>query len=233
MISGAAFCPHPPLLVPAVAGGATAEMAALRASCRTSVTKIASLSDRLLLLGAGHRTTAYPSAAVGSLAGFGVDVRFGLTGSPDGLIELPLSLTIGAELIDDAVGPGLPRVAVSIAEDSGADADRILNDLVGDGRVGLVVMGDGSARRSTAAPGYLDERAAAFDDAVADILRTGDAYALEDLDAALAGELLAAGGPVWRAAGRLLRNARYDAELLAYEAPFGVAYFVASWVTRG
>jgi hypothetical protein len=232
VISGAAFCPHPPALVPAVARDAAPELAGLRAACRASITRIASLSDRLLLVGAGERTREYPSSAAGTFAGFGVDMAVGLNGPADGAVELPLSLTVGAELVEDAIGDAVARAAVSVDAVSDEDADRLLRAMTADGRVGLVVMGDGSARRTTAAPGYLDERAIPFDDAVAKALGDGDAYALEDIDPELAAQLLVASAPAWRAAGRLLRNSRFEAELHSYEAPFGVAYFVATWVTR-
>ena len=239
MISGAAFCPHPPVLVPALAGAAAAELAALRAACRESVVKIASLSDRLVLIGADQRTQVHSPSAVGTFAGLGVQLRAGLKGDGGASTEppleapsLPLSLTVGAELVEDAIGDAVPRVALSVAGDSVDEAAQLLTDLTAGGRAGLVVLGDGSARRTTAAPGYLDDRAVGFDDRVADALRTGDAYALDDIDPVAAAELLVAGAPAWRAAGRVLRNSRFDADLRAYEAPFGVGYFVATWISR-
>jgi hypothetical protein len=95
------------------------------------------------------------------------------------------------------------------------------------------VLGDGSARRSTSAPGYFDERAADFDAAVASALRSGNPATLCQLDAALGGQLLAAGVPAWHAAGQALGQRRYDARLHYDEAPYGVGYFVASWSACG
>jgi uncharacterized protein YaiI (UPF0178 family) len=245
VISGAAFCPHPPVLVPALAGAASVELAALRAACRESVIRIASVSDRLVLLGGGDRAASYPASAVGSFAGVGADLRVSLGGelgagpAPEAQtelkrpVELPLALAVGAELVEDAIGDALPRTAVSVSADAVEAAQQLLVELTADGRVGLVVLGDGSARRTAAAPGYLDERAVAFDDHLAEALRTGDAYVLEDLDQTLADELLVAGAPAWRTTGRMLRNRRFDADLRAYEAPFGVGYFVATWIPRG
>jgi hypothetical protein len=235
VISGAAFCPHPPLLAPAVAGGAATESAALRAACRAAITRIAALSDRLVLVGAGERTVSHAPAAVGTFAGFGVDLRARLDPAVEGPLELPLALTVGADLVEDAIGDALPRGAMSIGSgaDGPAEGARLLGELTAHGRVGLVVMGDGTACRSTGAPGYVDERAVPFDDAIAAALRDGDAYALEDLDQTVADDLLVAGASAWRAVGRVLRNARFDAELLSYDAPFGVAYFVATWIPRG
>ena len=72
-------------------------------------------------------------------------------------------------------------------------------------RVALLAMGDGTARRSTSAPGYLDERAEPFDAAVEHAFRDGDLPALAALDPALAADLLAAGRPAWQVlAGALM-----------------------------
>jgi len=97
----------------------------------------------------------------------------------------------------------------------------------------VVVMGDGTARRSRAAPGYWDERAEGFDAAVLAALAAGDSAALAALDLELAAELLCAGAPVWAAAGALLSGAPMDAEVRYEEVPFGVQYIVASWSARG
>jgi argininosuccinate lyase len=100
------------------------------------------------------------------------------------------------------------------------------------GRLGLLVVGDGSARRSAQAPGYVDPRAAGFDAAVAAALATGDAAALRDLDPARGAELLAGGVPAWRVAGHAAAGVEFDAELLRDEAPYGVGYLVAAWTAR-
>src|SRR6185369_7620920 len=92
-----------------------------------------------------------------------------------------------------------------------------------------LVVGDGSARRTERAPGYVDRRAEPFDAAVAATLAAGDAAALRDLDPVLGAELLAAGVPAWRAVGRALAGRGYAADLLYDAAPYGVGYFVAVW----
>jgi hypothetical protein len=97
-------------------------------------------------------------------------------------------------------------------------------------RVGLLVMGDGSARRSLAAPGYLDARAAEFDADIAAVLRAGDPAGLRALDPALGADLIAAGVPAWRLAGWLAAGRQFDADLLYDDAPYGVGYLVAVWL---
>ena len=107
---------------------------------------------------------------------------------------------IGAQLLD-AAGYSGPRVLQSVAESASPDACRDLGrDLAADAPLtALLVLGDGSARRSAAAPGYLDERAEPFDTIVEQALRDGDLPALAALDPDLARDLLAAGRPAWQA----------------------------------
>jgi hypothetical protein len=150
---------------------------------------------------------------------------------------LPLSLVIGAQLLD-AAGYSGPRVLQSVAESASPGACRDLGrDLAADAPLtALLVLGDGSARRSAAAPGYLDERAEPFDTVVEQALRDGDLPALAALDPDLARDLLAAGRPAWQAlAGALApatsspaTPARPRTRILYSDAPFGVTYLVAT-----
>ncbi len=79
----------------------------------------------------------------------------------------------------------------------------------------LLVVGDGSARRSLNAPGYYDPRAQEFDASTAAALRCGDTDALLRLDPELASELLAAGRAAWQvAAGAAGGAARHGPGLL-------------------
>ncbi|HZB51087.1 MAG TPA: hypothetical protein VE547_18515 [Mycobacteriales bacterium] len=132
---------------------------------------------------------------------------------------VPVAGLVGVPVTGLAVGPGADPAAVAAG-------------LAGPDRLGLLVMGDGSARRSERAPGYVDPRAAGFDAAVAAALATGDAAALRDLDPARGAELLAGGVPAWRVAGHAAAGVEFDAELLRDEAPYGVGYLVAAWTAR-
>jgi len=231
VIVAAAFLPNPPLLVPAVASGASAELEPLRDACRTALHRVqASGPTRLALIGSGDSSRMYSPVSRGSLFGYGVCLDVHL-GSPacGGAVELPLSLTVGAWLLAEALGPSTGAVGFSVGPDFAADRAAVeLLALAESERVGLVVMGDGSARRSTTAPGYLDPRAEPFDAAVATALRNGDVEALASLDEGLGADLLASGVPAWRAAAGVLTGG-YDAELLYAEAPYGVGYFAAAW----
>ncbi len=70
-----------------------------------------------------------------------------------------------------------------VAEELNAAADR----------VGLLVVADGSARRSLKAPGYFDDRAGPYDSAVQQAIASGELAALRTLDPELARELMASG----------------------------------------
>ncbi|MFL6130030.1 MAG: hypothetical protein ACJ73E_13315 [Mycobacteriales bacterium] len=225
MLAAIAFCPQPPLLVPRLAAGAAPELDGLRAACRTARDRLLAAADRVVVLGPGPSTVRYAPGSSGTLAGYGVPVAAALGGIGRPPWTLPPSLTLGAWLLDSA-----PASGVAVAPD--ADPAGVAAVLAGDDRLGLLVMGDGSARRSEQAPGYVDARAAGFDAGVAVALRAGDAAALRDLDAVLGAELLAAGVPVWRVAGHVAAGSAIDAELLHEAAPYGVGYFVATWTAR-
>jgi hypothetical protein len=213
MIEAVAFLPHPPVLVPELAQGATAELADLRAACAAACDLVISPDRTTVVIGSGDATHGHAPDARGSFAGFGVPVEVS-AGDGSGPLDLPLSLTVGCWLVGRAraysIGPG------------GA-APVLLDE-----PTTLVVMGDGSARRDVKAPGYLDERAAGYDKAVVAALGSGDPGALAGLDLDLGADLLAAGAPVWRAAAALLTRC-YTGHVLHDSAPFGVGYFVAAW----
>ena len=221
-----AFCPSTPLLVPAVAGRATAETAALREAC-TEAVGAAMAADPEVVVVVGAAPGIAPGARfapgdAGSLRGFGVplDVPFGVPAGPGGR-PLPLAHTVGAWLLAQA---GCTAVPVGVAPGGLAE---ILADPAG--RTAVLAVGGGSARRTVKAPGYLDPAAEPFDDAVAAALAAGDAAALAALDPDAGERLLADGVPAWRAVGRALAGRPVRATLRHHAAPFGVGYLVADW----
>jgi hypothetical protein len=94
---------------------------------------------------------------------------------------------------------------------------------------GLLVMGDGSARRSLAAPGYLDPRAEPYDAAVARALAGADTGGLLALDPADDDALLVAGRAAWQVLAGAAEGGQWRGELLYDAAPYGVGYLVATW----
>jgi hypothetical protein len=229
VISAVAFCPQAPVLVPEVAGGAAPELDDLRRACRTAVRGLAAPGRQLVVLGAGDRDVVHAPTTRGSFAGFGLGLEVALGSDDPGPTGLPPALTVGAWLLRDALGPNCGAVGVEVADPFDAEP---WDEAFG-GDLGVLVMGDGSARRSLKAPGYLDDRAAAYDDTITGALRSGDPAALTALDPVLGAELLAAGVLAWRRVGELLRGTGWRAELLHESDPFGVDYVVATWTSDG
>jgi hypothetical protein len=228
VIRAVAFCPHPPLLVPEVAQGAAAELDDLRDACRTAIRRIGAAESQVIVLGSGDgQWRLHLPTARGSLAPYGVPLEVPLGSDDPGPVELPLPLTIGAWLLRDALGPNCHAMGASVgAQPAG------LRSIGAESDATVLVMGDGSARRSTTAPGYFDERAAPFDAAVTTALAAGDPAGLA-VDPVLAAELLVGGADAWNAVAYWLAGESYDAELLYDAAPYGVGYFVAAWTRRG
>lgn len=231
MLVAAAVCPCPPLLVPEVASGAAAELDTLRAACAEAVAELLAAGPELLVLvGTGPQAEVWTEGGAGSLRRLGVDLAVRL---PSGAVagpELSPALTVGAWLLAQA-GAALPTHACAVPADS--PADRMLG--LGQGlagladRVGLLVLGDGSARRTVKAPGYLDERADAYDAAAARALGAADTAALAALDPELSTALLADGRAPWQVLAGAGRDAGLGGRLRYEDAPYGVGYFVASW----
>jgi hypothetical protein len=119
-----------------------------------------------------------------------------------------------------AVGGLGPRVRVLASGPSGARVGAALAAAVGaavvaDGETGVLVVGNGSARRTERAPGHFDPRAEDFD---AGLRRT-----FAGIDADLAAEL-------WADTDCLgVLPPLDEAEVTYDDAPFGVQYWVARW----
>ncbi|MEU8588497.1 class III extradiol dioxygenase subunit B-like domain-containing protein [Streptomyces sp. NPDC048664] len=237
MLVAAAVCPCPPLLVPEVAAGAAPELDGARAACVDALGVLAAARpDRLVVVGPAEvsGSLAYPQGAPGSFRGFGVDldVRLGpavpvAAGAP----RLAPSLAVAAWLLDRTGWHAAPVAGLGVAQDlPSRRCAGIGAELAGaEGRVALLVMGDGSACRTVKAPGYLDERAAGFDAEVARALAAADTAALGALDADLAGELGACGRVPWQVLAGAAEGAGLSGALLYEDAPYGVGYLVAAW----
>jgi len=227
VIACAAVVPHPPLLVPELVAGTDSDVTAVRAACLAVAARLTSVAPRWVAVGAGPAGVLGPDA-VGTFAGFGVDVTVRMsdaaTGTPDPVMPLPALIvawlrehTGAHEVTMHLVPDDLPP------DDCYAFGERLARDPA---PVGLLIAGDGSHRHGARAPGRPDDRAGPFDDAVHAALRTADAKALQALDPKLAGELGAAGRAPWQVLAGALGQGRWTAEsqLLV---PFGVAYHLA------
>lgn len=272
----AAVCPHPPLLVPEVAGAASTELDELRTACDVAVARLlAAEPDRIVVIGCGPSTMTFSAAEQGSFHRYGIHRRVPLspTNAADradnaavGPARLPLSVTIGAWLLGRA-GTALPRSAMAVAADEPAarcatlgagllnpdlfhaglfDPELLNAGLLGSvtgnaseggtsTRLGLLVLGDGSACRVERSPGYDDPRAEPFDQAVTRALADADTRALGALDAELSAGLKATGRAPWQVLAGAVRAAggAWRGELAYAAAPYGVTYLVASWAPSG
>ncbi|MGH3647029.1 MAG: class III extradiol dioxygenase subunit B-like domain-containing protein [Micromonosporaceae bacterium] len=235
-----AFCPQPPLLVPEIAGGAAAELDGLRAACDEAIRRMyAAGAAYVVVLAGDSEARRYPASSFGDFGRYGapgVRVGFGRFNCA-GASQLPLGLLVGSWLLRRAGQPagvaGKPlrigqTITTAAPPQECADLGALLADT--ESPLGLLVMGDGSARRTEKAPGYLDPRAAAYDAAVAGALGKGDRDALAELDSALAAELMVAGRAPWQVLAGAAAGRNWQGELLYHDAPYGVGYLVASWM---
>ncbi len=233
MLTAAAVCPYPPLLIPEATGApgaADAELRRLRTACRQAVAAVlAEHPDLIAVAGPDPKTghaAEYPPGAQGSLHDYGVPF---ILGEDNGAPRLPLSLTIGKWLLSGhrvprAVWWGIPATAppaecLQLGEELAELAPR----------VALLAMGDGPGRRARGAPHAADPEADRYDDQVAAALAAADAAALAALDLDRDRSLEIAGRPAWQVLAGAAGGQAFIAELRYRGAPFEVSYLVASW----
>jgi len=169
--------------------------------CAAIGAAVASLEGEVVVVGAAPR----PGWWTGS-----VDLTpYGVPGLP-ARDPLPLALAVGSHLLGDRPHQlwGVPSGPLPEAE-------------------ALLVVADGTARRTLKAPGHLDERAEAFDAAVVEALAAGSPERLAALDPALAAELWVQGLPAWQEVATL--PGPWAGAVTYADAPYGVGYVVATW----
>jgi len=233
MIIAAALCPAAPLLVRELTG-MDPVVPGLRTACQAAAAELrAAAPDVIAVIGIADHAATWNAwwtldvsvFAPGAQRQAGPWPQAGQKPSPD----LPPALGIGGCLLDQAGWSG-DRILRSVASDESSDScANVGAALAGAGeRVALLVMADGSARRTRKAPGYLDERSAGFDASVEDTIRSGHLDALLSIDAALARELMATGRAAWQVLAGALRGRNVTSDVRYSDDPFGVAYVVAS-----
>ncbi|WP_063066230.1 hypothetical protein [Nocardia violaceofusca] len=251
MFRVAALIPSPLVLIPEL-GGATpltdsthpaAQVPQLREAVLTAGRMLARQARRWTIVGAGTE----PPAGVGSLRGFGADVRVTLSATePAGepRPDWPTALLVGAWLrgriaaedgddIEARAQPVDPGAEPSHCVDLGS---RLRGELDADPRPhGVLVVADGAATLSTTSPGYLDPRAEREQRRIDDALDAGDRAALGALDPGLCAELEVAGRPGFQVLAGLfgIDTADPKVETLYRAAPFGVGYHASVWYPAG
>lgn len=250
----AAVVPHPPLLLPALAGSGDDDLAALRAACHAAVAGVAASADVLLLAGVGRVWGLAMPGARASFGPYGARVHTGLprggprlrlddrVPDPTTITELPLSLAVLAWLLE-AITEDLPTVAVSLPASmpppAAAETGRAVIRALADGRrrIGLLVAADGSACRQdhpgVKPPGGFHPDAAATDRAVTAALAAGDLPALLAVDTATAARVRLDGRVPLQLLASAFDGHRPVGEVLYEGAPYGVGYTVATWRDPG
>ncbi len=225
MIVAAALCPGPPLLIRELSGAEPAA-AVLRDACHLAVATLVSTQlDLVAVVGTADRTTQWPAAARPDLASFGAPV-------PRPAQVAPLSVGLGALLLDQVAYAGPMRLHTLDTSAPATTCDKVAQEMgAAADRVGLLVVADGSARRSPKAPGYFDERAEPYDSAVQQAITSGDLGALRRLHPELARELMASGWAALQVLAAAFDADRPRTTVHYADAPFGVGYLVATIAT--
>jgi hypothetical protein len=227
VLVAAALCPAPPLLARELTG-TDPVVPDLREACLDAAAALVATAPGVIaVVGTGAQARAWDPTGRLDLTVFAPSLRARTGGS--GGAALPVSLGLGGMLLDGAGHDG-HRVLHSVTEaDSAADCAALGSRLAGLAeRVALLVMADGTARRTLKAPGYLDERSAPFDAQVERAVRRGDLDALLTLDADLAADLMATGRPAWQVLAGAASGLRTASAVRFRDDPFGVFYLVAS-----
>jgi hypothetical protein len=230
MLIAAALCPAPPLLARELTG-VDPVLPELRQACREAVGDLIRADpDVAVVVGVAAAERVFDPRGRLDVTRYAPALHArGRDTDRAGLDPLPLPIGLGSRLLDEAGyrgGRELQSVGAGTAPTACAALGARLAEAAG--HVALLVMADGSARRSRRAPGYLDVRAEPFDAEVGRAIRTGDMAALLALDEALAAELMATGRPAWQVLAGAAAGRRPSCVVRYDDAPFGVGYLVAS-----
>jgi len=235
VLIAAAVCPHPPLLVPAIGAGQRG-IEAVRTACATALESVRAADPELLVVvGTGPSTVTHDGSAVADFTPWGADLQLRLPGESGPTGEpLPLALSVGVWLVDQS-GWATDTLAVAVATAATVEDCQRLGEGLADraDRVAMLVMSDGSARRSTTGPRPFDPQAVDHDGTVVGALAQGEGSGLLALDAALSAAVDAEGLNPLRVLGGAAAETAFDTQVLYDDAPLGVGYYVAVWERHG
>ena len=227
MLSALAIVPSAPVLVPELASGAADELADLREAVFSAA---AELPDRWVAVGIGSVDAVIGADAVGTFAGYGVDVPVAFSpGGAGALSDLPLCALI-AGWVRGRVGPRARAEVRVFANDHEVDAalarGRTLRAEIDEAAdaIGVLVVADGLHTLSPTAPGGYDPEAEAVQSALDDALARGDAAALAALPIGVIGRV------AYQVLAGLAEPAPASARELYRGAPYGVGYFAGVWL---
>ncbi|MDT5091951.1 MAG: hypothetical protein QOH60_1314 [Mycobacterium sp.] len=229
MLSAIAIVPSAPLLVPQLVGAAADELTNLR---RAVFAAAGALPQQWVAIGVGPADEFVGPEAAGTFAGYGVDVRVGLSPDADTVGELPLCALVTGWVRSHARPAARAEVRVVAHTAEGDDALRCGRDLrstidAADHDVGVLVVADGANTLTARAPGGYDSESVAVQSALDDALASGDVAALARLPGSISGRV------AWQVLAGLARTPPRSVKELYRGAPFGVGYFVGVWVPEG
>ncbi|MCV7193470.1 hypothetical protein [Mycolicibacterium brumae] len=226
MLTAIAIIPSPPVLVPELVGSAAGEFTELRAAALAAA---GALPPRWVAVGTGS-PAVIDGGAVGSFGGYGADVTVSLSARADAPVtELPLCALITGWIrgrVDPAATAevrcfpaDIPAgEAVAAGAQLRAEFDRSPQ------RIGVLIVADGCATLTPAAPGGFDPGAEAIQRDLDAALAAADAAALADLPDAVVGR-----APLAVLSG-LAGRSQWEARELYRGAPLGVGYFAGIWL---
>lgn len=227
MLSAIAIVPSAPVMVPELAGAAAAaETADLRAA---AVDVAAALPRRWVAVGAAPVETRCGPDAVGTFAGYGVDVPARLSGTAEGPpAALPLCALITGWLRGLAGPQAVAEVravaAATPAREALAAGRALRTELDGtDDAVGVLIVADGANTLTAAAPGGHDPDSVPVQAALDDALAAGRVADLAGLPDGIVGRV------AYQVLAGLAEPAPRTAEERYRGAPHGVGYFVGLW----
>lgn len=228
MISSVCVCPAAPVLVPDLTGPNVNDLASLREAAQSAVAALVATTPDCIVVLCPDLAEPLGTSAGGSLAPWGAAVAVGssIDSSIDGAghaasaLTLSPAATLGAWLLDQAGWQG-ERAYVGKAA-----------DLPEGPSTAVLVMGEGSIRRSLKAPGHFHDDAADHDASVGFALRSADlsAWAAFDLGRA---DVQSASAPrvlADLACHLMTAEQRLTGEVSYADAPLGVGYWVGFWV---
>jgi hypothetical protein len=229
VLSAIAIVPSAPVLVPELAGAAAAEVADLSAAV---IEAAALLPPRWIVVGIGADDQVLGPDSAGTFAGFGADVRVGLSPAAVESGVEPGELPLCALLAGWVRGQARPEATAEVRVYAGhhgadsalargrqlrAEVDRQLDS------VGVLVVADGANTLTPAAPGGYDPGNAEAQLVLDDALANGDVAALAQLPEPILGRV------AFQVLAGLTEPGPRSAKELYRGAPYGVGYFAGAW----
>lgn len=226
MLGAIAIVPSAPVLVPELAGAAAAELTDLWTA---TIAAAASLPQRWIAVGVADEAGLYGPGGVGTFAGFGADVTVGLspelTGAP---ADLPLCALFTAWVRGQAQPDASAEVRAfpaDLAADAAQAAGRCMRAEIepADESIGVLIVADGAATLSAAAPGGYQPDDIEVQLGLDDALACGDVAALSTLPDQIVGRV------AFQVLAGLTEPTPRSAKELYRGAPYGVGYFAGIW----